>query len=44
MKKDILSCKLDELEVALTEMGEKKFRTNRYMSGYILGELRILMK
>lgn len=29
MKKDILSCKLDELEVALTEMGEKKFRAKQ---------------
>lgn len=29
MKKDILSCKLDELEAALTEMGEKKFRAKQ---------------
>ncbi|MCI5905177.1 MAG: 23S rRNA (adenine(2503)-C(2))-methyltransferase RlmN [Oscillospiraceae bacterium] len=29
LKKDILSCKLDELEVALTEMGEKKFRAKQ---------------
>lgn len=29
MKKDILSCKLEELEAALAEMGEKKFRAKQ---------------
>lgn len=43
-KIDILSLSLSELEEEIVKIGEKKFRANRYLSGFMLKRSGPLIK